>query len=100
MHCFCGIYEVFLILISTTLYFTVRALQALKDALGLPYRFGWNGDPCVPQQHPWSGVDCQFDRKSGTWVIDGLGLDNQGLGGFMPNDISKLRHLQRMYVSI
>lgn len=52
--------------------FLVRALQALKTSLGLPLRLGWNGDPCVPQQHPWSGADCQFDRTSGRWVIDGL----------------------------
>ncbi|WOL10422.1 receptor-like protein kinase [Canna indica] len=77
----------------------VRALQTLKNSLGLPRRLGWNGDPCVPQQHPWSGVDCQFDRKSGRWVIDGLGLDNQGLKGFLPNDIAKLRHLQSINLS-
>lgn len=50
----------------------VKALQTLKKALGLPPRFGWNGDPCVPQQHPWTGVDCQLDKSSGNWVIDGL----------------------------
>ncbi|KAL5972501.1 Receptor-like protein 4 [Asimina triloba] len=75
----------------------VRALQTVKNALGLPLRFGWNGDPCVPQQHPWSGVDCQLDKDSGTWVIDGLGLYDQGLKGFLPTDISRLRHLQNMY---
>lgn len=78
----------------------VRALQSLKNALGLPLRFGWNGDPCVPQQHPWSGVDCQFDRSSGKWVIDGLGLDNQGLKGFIPTDISRLQHLQSINLSV
>ncbi|KAK9131858.1 hypothetical protein Scep_011386 [Stephania cephalantha] len=77
----------------------VRALQALKGALGLPHRFGWNGDPCVPQGHPWSGVDCQFDKANNIWVIDGLGLDNQGLWGSLPNDISKLHHLQSLNLS-
>lgn len=48
------------------------ALKKLKSTLGLPVRLGWNGDPCVPQQHPWSGADCQFDRDSSKWVIDGL----------------------------
>ncbi|KAL5730479.1 Receptor-like protein 4 [Ranunculus cassubicifolius] len=84
---------------SRTAIQEVRALQSLKNSLGLPLRLGWNGDPCVPQQHPWSGVDCQFDKKAGTWVIDGLGLDNQGLRGFLPNDISKLRHLQSINLS-
>ncbi|GMP74602.1 hypothetical protein CsSME_00031984 [Camellia sinensis var. sinensis] len=55
-----------------TSFILVRALQILKSSLGLPPRFGWNGDPCVPQQHPWSGANCQFDVTSGKWVIDGL----------------------------
>ncbi|KAK4754443.1 hypothetical protein SAY87_002547 [Trapa incisa] len=77
----------------------VRALQSLKKALALPLRFGWNGDPCVPQQHPWSGIDCQYNSTSNTWVIDGLGLGNQGLRGFLPKDISKLQHLQNINLS-
>ncbi|CAN1327208.1 Receptor-like protein 4 [Linum perenne] len=84
---------------SKTLSNEVAALQKLKNALGLPLRFGWNGDPCVPQQHPWNGADCQFDRKNYRWFIDGLGLDNQGLRGFLPDDISKLQHLQSINLS-
>ncbi|CAN6183476.1 unnamed protein product [Urochloa humidicola] len=77
----------------------VSALRTLKGSLGLPLRFGWNGDPCVPQQHPWSGVDCQFDNTKGNWVIDGLGLDNQGLRGVIPGDISKMQYLQSINLS-
>ncbi|KAL4386659.1 hypothetical protein GQ457_09G002600 [Hibiscus cannabinus] len=77
----------------------VKALQALKKALGLPTRFGWNGDPCVPEEHPWSGADCHFDKSGSKWFIDGLDLDNQGLNGFLPDDISKLHHLQNLNLS-
>ncbi|KAJ1684904.1 hypothetical protein LUZ63_016294 [Rhynchospora breviuscula] len=77
----------------------VSALQTIKTMLGLPLKFGWNGDPCVPQQHQWNGVNCQFDSTEGKWVIDKLMLDNQGLRGFLPNDISKLRHLQSINLS-
>ncbi|KAI4296781.1 hypothetical protein L6164_036706 [Bauhinia variegata] len=84
---------------SKTLSDEVSALQTLKKTLGLPPRFGWNGDPCVPQQHPWTGADCQFDKNNGKWVIDGLDLDNQGLKGFLPSDISKLHHLQILNLS-
>ncbi|XP_061371465.1 receptor-like protein 4 [Gastrolobium bilobum] len=84
---------------SKTLSEEVKALQTLRTALGLPPRFGWNGDPCVPQQHPWSGVDCQLDKSSGSWVIDGLGLDNQGLKGYLPNDIFRLANLQILNLS-
>ncbi|KAL3643455.1 Receptor-like protein 4 [Castilleja foliolosa] len=77
----------------------IRALQKLKSTLGLPLRFGWNGDPCVPEQHPWSGVDCQYDKNISKHVIEGLVLDNQGLRGFLPDDISKLSHLQTINLS-
>lgn len=50
----------------------VKALQSLKKALGLPLRIGWNGDPCVPQQYPWTGVDCEYNHKTKSWVIDGM----------------------------
>lgn len=84
---------------SKTLPAEIKALQKLKGALGLPLRLGWNGDPCVPEQHPWSGVDCQYNRNISKHVIDGLGLDNQGLRGFLPNDISQLGHLQSINLS-
>ncbi|KAL9321191.1 hypothetical protein ACSQ67_013030 [Phaseolus vulgaris] len=84
---------------SKTLSDEVMALQTLKKALGLPPRFGWNGDPCVPQQHPWTGADCRLDKSSSKWVIDGLGLGNQGLKGFLPNDISRLHNLQILNLS-
>ncbi|CAL5412249.1 unnamed protein product [Camellia sinensis] len=100
-HAIINAFEIFEVVMaeSKTSPDEVRALQALKSALRLPLRFGWNGDPCIPQQHPWNGADCQFDRTSSKWVIDGLGLDNQGLRGFLPNDISKLRHLQNINLS-
>ncbi|KAI3986755.1 hypothetical protein MKX01_014293, partial [Papaver californicum] len=84
---------------SRTLTDEVKALQSLKKAMGLPVRLGWNGDPCIPQQHAWSGVDCLFDAPRFKWVIDGLDLDNQGLRGYVPKDISKLHHLQSINFS-
>lgn len=84
---------------SKTLSDEVMALQTLKKALGFPPRFGWNGDPCVPQQHPWTGVDCQLNKSIGNWVIDGFGIDNQGLKGFLPKDISRLHNLQILNLS-
>ncbi|KAI3439974.1 Malectin_like domain-containing protein [Psidium guajava] len=93
--------EVFEIVIaeSKTSVDEVRALQTLKDGLMLPLRFGWNGDPCVPQQHPWSGIDCRLNSTRNNWVIDGLGLDNQGLRGFLSPNVSGLHHLQSINLS-
>ncbi|KAJ8761133.1 hypothetical protein K2173_000812 [Erythroxylum novogranatense] len=100
-HAIINAIEVFEVVIveSKTSLEEVRALQTLRSALALPLRFGWNGDPCVPQQHPWSGVDCQIDKASGKWFIDGLGLDNQDLRGLLPNDISRLHNLQSLNLS-
>ncbi|GLT82826.1 hypothetical protein SLE2022_011620 [Rubroshorea leprosula] len=93
--------EVFEIIVSEfkTLPEEVSALQALKSALGLPHHFGWNGDPCVPQEHPWSGADCHLNTTTNKWFIDGLDLDNRGLRGFLPTDISNLHHLQSINLS-
>ncbi|XP_075667728.1 receptor-like protein 4 [Castanea sativa] len=100
-HAIINAIEVFEVIIaeSKTSPEEVIALQTLKNALSLPLRLGWNGDPCVPQEHPWSGADCHFDSNSSKWFIDGLGLDNQGLRGFLPDDISKLSHLQSINLS-
>ncbi|PON61376.1 Malectin-like carbohydrate-binding domain containing protein [Trema orientale] len=100
-HAIINAIEVFEVIMteSRTLPEEVRALQTLKETLGLPVRLGWNGDPCVPPQHPWSGTDCLYNKTTNKWVIDGLGLDNQGLKGFLPNDISKLQHLQSINLS-
>ncbi|XP_077253467.1 receptor-like protein 4 isoform X2 [Tasmannia lanceolata] len=77
----------------------VRALQTLKNSLGLPVRFGWNGDPCVPQQHPWSGVDCQFSRNSGKWVIDGLNLSGNSIYGAIPFSLGTISGLETLDLS-
>eukprot|EP00249_Psilotum_nudum_P017972 c26579_g1_i1 orf=581-2470(+) len=83
----------------TTAKQPVWALQALKHSLGLPSRFGWNGDPCVPQEHPWSGVDCQFSYTRRSWFIDGLDLDNQGLKGYITDDVALLEGIQNLNLS-
>ncbi|KAJ8435790.1 hypothetical protein Cgig2_030656 [Carnegiea gigantea] len=73
-HAIINAIEVFKIIAaeSKTFYTEVNALQSLKNALQLPRRLGWNGDPCVPLQHPWTGAACQFDNAKKRWFIDGL----------------------------
>ncbi|XP_057986252.1 receptor-like protein 4 isoform X4 [Hevea brasiliensis] len=97
-HAIINAIEVFEVITAEpkTLLEEVRALQALKSALGLPLRFGWNGDPCVPQQHPWSGADCQFDRTSSKWVIDGLDLSYNFFNGSIPDSIGQLTSVRRL----
>ncbi|KAG0615556.1 hypothetical protein M758_5G050700 [Ceratodon purpureus] len=75
------------------------ALQVLKQSLSIPARLGWNGDPCVPQLHPWFGIDCRRDTTSGFWIIDGLDLDSQGLQGVLGDEIGSLTGLQNLNIS-
>ncbi|KAH1217266.1 Receptor-like protein 4 [Glycine max] len=84
---------------SKTISEEVSALQTLKKALGLPPRFGWNGDPCVPQQHPWIGVDCQLNKSSGSWVIDGLNLSRNNIHGAIPSSLGTITSLQVLDLS-
>ncbi|XP_059284481.1 receptor-like protein 4 isoform X2 [Lycium ferocissimum] len=84
---------------SKTLPEEVKALQSLKLALGLPLRLGWNGDPCFPQQHPWSGVDCQFDRTSNNWVINGLNLSGNSIHGPIPSALGTIISLEKLDLS-
>ncbi|KAJ7247111.1 hypothetical protein O6H91_Y427000 [Diphasiastrum complanatum] len=83
----------------TTVKSQVWALQALKDSLGVPSRLGWNGDPCVPQEHPWIGVDCGYDFTGNAWFLAGLSLSHQGLKGHIAEDISYLPSLQSINMS-
>lgn len=82
-----------------TLMRNVWALQGLKQSLSIPSRLGWNGDPCVPQLHPWFGVDCTLDTTTGYWIIDGLSLDSQGLQGVLGEEIGSLTGLQSLNAS-
>lgn len=94
-------FEIFQVITTeyTTFNQEVWALQALKRSLGLPSRLGWNGDPCVPQEHPWNGVNCQFNHDGGGWSIHGLDLDNQGVKGFLSDDVSVLGRLESLNLS-
>jgi hypothetical protein len=77
----------------------VWALQILKQSLNLPTRLGWNGDPCVPTEHPWFGINCGFNSNASTWFVDGLDLDYQGLQGYLSDDIGSLLSLQVINMS-
>ena len=50
----------------------VWALQGVKEDLQLAPRLGWNGDPCVPVMHTWSGVTCSFDSAAGAWEVTAM----------------------------
>lgn len=84
---------------AATLNIDVLALQGLKQSLDVPAHLGWNGDPCVPQLHPWFGVKCTRDATSGHWIVDGLSLDSQALPGVIGEEIGSLAGLQYLNLS-
>ncbi|KAK8446652.1 hypothetical protein SEVIR_9G519900v4 [Setaria viridis] len=47
----------------------------------------WAGDPCLPQQHSWTGVECS--QGSPVRVLS-LDLKNHGLSGSLPDSIGNL----------
>ncbi|XP_039000248.1 receptor-like protein 4 isoform X2 [Hibiscus syriacus] len=100
-HVILNAIEVFQIIVaeSKTSAEEVRALQALKKALGLPNRFGWNGDPCVPTEHPWSGADCHFDKSGRKWFIDGLNLSGNTIHGAIPSSLGTVISLEILDLS-
>ncbi|KAF8776102.1 hypothetical protein HU200_003786 [Digitaria exilis] len=56
----------------------------------------WAGDPCLPQQHSWTGVECS--QVSPVRVLS-LDLKNRGLSGSLPDSIGNLTGMKTIYLS-
>ncbi|OAE31305.1 hypothetical protein AXG93_1962s1620 [Marchantia polymorpha subsp. ruderalis] len=76
------------------------AMQQLKTSLQVPDRMGWNGDPCSPSSwDAWEGVSCTLDNEVNALVIMRLDLSNQGLKGYISDQITQLKYLTFMNFS-
>ncbi|KAG0604290.1 hypothetical protein M758_10G159800 [Ceratodon purpureus] len=70
------------------------AMHALKTALNVPARMGWNGDPCAPTEwDAWEGVTCNLAADGASLVITHMNIAEQGLTGLLPAQITDLSHL-------
>lgn len=70
------------------------AMHALKTALNVPARMGWNGDPCAPTVwDAWEGVTCNLAADGSSLVITHLDIAEQGLTGLLPAQITDLSNL-------
>ncbi|KAJ1692586.1 hypothetical protein LUZ63_009284 [Rhynchospora breviuscula] len=58
---------------------------------------GWSGDPCLPQEFKWTGIDCT--NSTGTLRITGLNLSSSGLTGQLSEYFGKLIALQSLDLS-
>lgn len=70
------------------------AMHALKKALNVPERMGWNGDPCAPTEwDAWDGITCNLAADGSALVITHMDISEQGLIGTLPLQITELSHL-------
>ncbi|KAK1575712.1 hypothetical protein Q3G72_007749 [Acer saccharum] len=74
--------EVFLYIelpVSPTNFNDVDAIRKIKSVYGLK-RDSWQGDPCLPSDYMWDGLNCSNDGSSPPSIIS-LDLSSSGLKG-------------------
>ncbi|KAL6570994.1 hypothetical protein OROGR_000544 [Orobanche gracilis] len=73
----------------------VVAMKALREALHVPERMGWNGDPCAPTTwDAWEGVTCHPMKDGSALVVSQIDLGSQGLKGYISDQIGLLTNLE------
>ncbi|XP_023521501.1 LRR receptor-like serine/threonine-protein kinase IOS1 [Cucurbita pepo subsp. pepo] len=72
----------------------VDAITNIKSTYGVTK--DWQGDPCVPMEYPWSGLNCSNEAAP---RITSLNLSTSGLNGEISSYISKLTMLQTLDLS-
>ncbi|KAF8089129.1 hypothetical protein N665_0517s0016 [Sinapis alba] len=76
----------------------VFGIQNVQDIYGLN-RISWQGDPCVPKQFLWDGINCNISDTSTPPIITSLDLSSSGLNGIITPAIQNLTHLQKLDLS-
>ncbi|KAL8205180.1 hypothetical protein R6Q57_008731 [Mikania cordata] len=89
--------EIFQILplAGTTLGRDVMAMQIFKQSLRNPPD-DWNGDPCLPKEHPWLGIGCSEEEQV---RVTSLNLRGLSLTGTLPKEIARLTALKEFRLS-
>ncbi|KAF8108583.1 hypothetical protein N665_0107s0005 [Sinapis alba] len=62
-------------------------------------RINWQGDPCVPSQFLWDGLNCSISDISAPPKIISLNLSSSGLTGTILSDFQNLNHLEILDLS-
>ncbi|KAL0843541.1 hypothetical protein Bca101_016786 [Brassica carinata] len=76
----------------------VAAVQNIKTTYGIS-RISWQGDPCVPQQLMWDGLNCRNTDVSTPPRITYLNLSSSGLTGTIAPGIQNLTQLEILDLS-
>ncbi|EOY26092.1 Leucine-rich repeat transmembrane protein kinase protein, putative [Theobroma cacao] len=71
----------------------VDAVVAIKHAYNIS-RDDWQGDPCLPKEYSWNGLNCSVGI--GTPRIISLSLSSSNLTGQIPLSLSKLQALESL----
>ncbi|ESQ37354.1 hypothetical protein EUTSA_v10003004mg, partial [Eutrema salsugineum] len=76
----------------------VVAIKGIKAAYGLS-RISWQGDPCVPRNFLWDGLNCSDTDASTPPRITSLNLSSSGLTGTIYAGFQFLTHLEKLDLS-
>ncbi|KAG2310970.1 hypothetical protein Bca52824_022527 [Brassica carinata] len=76
----------------------VAAIKNIEDNYSLS-RINWQGDPCVPRQFLWDGLNCSNTDMSIPPRITSLNLSSSGLTGNIAAAVQNLTHLEKLDLS-
>ncbi|VVB00535.1 unnamed protein product [Arabis nemorensis] len=76
----------------------VIAVKKIQISYGLS-RISWQGDPCVPKQFLWVGLNCDDTDNSIPPTITSLNLSSSGLTNIIVPAIQNLTNLQELDLS-
>ncbi|KFK35817.1 hypothetical protein AALP_AA4G041400 [Arabis alpina] len=76
----------------------VFGIKNVQSTYGLS-KINWQGDPCVPKQFMWDGLNCNNSDISTPPIITSLDLSASGLTGIITQAIQNLTHLQKLDLS-
>ncbi|VVA93743.1 unnamed protein product [Arabis nemorensis] len=91
------IYLVTLVPLQETERKEVDAMMNIKSGYGVN-KIDWEGDPCVPRDYRWSGVNCSYIDNEQQKIIS-LNLSASGLTGEILEFISNLTNLEVLDLS-
>ncbi|CAA7400342.1 unnamed protein product [Spirodela intermedia] len=81
---------------NSTLPPMINALEAFTAITKIKALYqvkrNWEGDPCVPQQFTWEGLECSVNASNHSRITS-LNLSHSGLGGGIPPFIANLTNL-------
>ncbi|ANM64055.1 Leucine-rich repeat protein kinase family protein [Arabidopsis thaliana] len=92
------VYSVLQLPQSQTNEIEVVAIKNIRTTYGLS-RISWQGDPCVPKQFLWDGLNCNITDISAPPRIISLNLSSSGLSGTIVSNFQNLAHLESLNLS-